>query len=601
MFVREKTSGPHSYLQIVENRREGGKTRQRVVASLGRAEALVASGALDRLIRSACRFSEKVVALAEDGGRAGETAAEVRSIGPGLVFERLWRTTGCHEVVRAALAGRRFRFDVERAVFLTVLHRVFHTESGSDRDAGSWQRDYRIEGVDEIPLHHLYRAMAWLGEALAGEPAGEASPRFVKDLLEEDLFARRRTLFSRDALVFFDTTSVFFTGEGGAELGERGFSKDHRPECRQLVLGMVLDRDGRPVCSEVWPGNTNDVSTLSRVARRLEERFGMLRVCVVADAGMISRKVLGKLEGMGWDYILGTGLRRTAEVKDRVLADPKPFRVVAWTPRKRTRTGELREPEPKLEVKEVVVKTGQPDGSVVSNRYVVCRNPIEARREAANRAALVEKLPEMLRAQGAKSLLKNRSIARLVKARERPYVLNQQELEEAPRYDGVWVVRTNTELDPEDVALRYKQLWMVERTFRTAKSLLDTRPVFHQTDEAIRGHMFCSFLALTLQKALFERLEQAGLQESWNDVVRDLRAVTETEIEQDDKRLAVRSRLTETAAGVFRAVGVRVPPVIRQLPRRTESNGARTSGNDGPHSDPRNPPECGATDSQREP
>ena len=241
--------------------------------------------------------------------------------------------------LRAALSGRRFRFDVERAVFLTVLHRLFHTESGSDRDAGCWQRDYRIEGVGEVPLHHLYRAMAWLGEALPSAPAGEASPRCVKDLLEEQLFARRRTLFSRDALVFFDTTSVFFTGEGGEQLGARGFSKDHRPECKQLVLGMVLDRDGRPVCSEVWPGNTNDVSTLARVARRLEERFGMLRVCVVADAGMISRQVLRKLEAMGWEYILGAGLRRTAEVKDRVLADPEPFGWSRGRPGRRSGTG----------------------------------------------------------------------------------------------------------------------------------------------------------------------------------------------------------------------------------------------------------------------
>ena len=600
MFVREKTSGPHTYLQIVENRREGGKTRQRVVASLGRVETLLASGALDRLIRSACRFSEKVVALAEDRGRSGEAVAESRSIGPGLVFERLWRTTGCHEVLRAALAGRRFRFDVERAVFLTVLHRLFHTESGSDRDAGSWQRDYGIEGVDEVGLHHLYRAMAWLGEALPGQPEGEASPRCVKDLLEEQLFARRRTLFSRDALVFFDTTSVFFTGEGGSRLGERGFSKDHRPECRQLVLGMVLDRDGRPVCSEVWPGNTSDVSTLARVARRLEERFGMLRVCVVADAGMISRKVVGKLEAMGWDYILGTGLRRTAEVKNRVLADPEPFEVVAWTPRRQKRNGEVREPEPKLEVKEVVVKTTRPDGSILSNRYVVCRNPIQARREAASRADLVQKLPGMLRDQGAKTLLKNRAVARLLKARKGAYVLNREELGEAPKYDGIWVLRTNTELDVKDVALRYKQLWMVERTFRTAKSLLDTRPVFHQTDAAIRGHMFCSFLALTLHQALLERLEQAELRESWNDIVRDLRAVTETEIEQDHKRLAVRSRITETAAGVFRAVGLRIPPVIRQLPRRTDPNGTHASGNDAPAT-PRNPPKCGATDSRHKP
>ena len=600
MFVREKTSGQYTYLQIVENRREGAKTRQRVVASLGRAQTVVASGALDRLIHSACRFSEKVVALAEEHGRGGEAGAEVRSIGPGLVFERLWRSTGCHEVVRAALAGRRFRFDVERAVFLTVLHRLFHTESGSDRDAGCWQRGYRVEGVEEIPLHHLYRAMAWLGEPLRGEPAGEASPRCVKDLLEEQLFARRRTLFSRDALVFFDTTSIFFTGEGGAELGERGFSKDHRPECKQLVLGMVLDREGRPVCSEVWPGNTSDVSTLARVARRLEERFGMLRVCVVADAGMISRKVVGKLEGMGWDYILGAGLRRTAEVKNRVLSDPNPFEVVAWTPRRKKRNGEVKEPEPKLEAKEVVVETPQPDGSIVSNRYVVCRNPIEARREAATRAALVKNLPGMLRAQGAKSLLKNRAIARLLKAQKSAYVLDREKLAEAPKYDGVWVLRTNTALDPKDVALRYKQLWMVERTFRTAKSLLDTRPVFHQTDAAIRGHMFCSFLALTLQKALLERLEQARLPASWNDVVRDLRAVTDTEIEQDHKRLAVRSRMTETATGVFRALGLRIPPVIRQLPRRTQPNTTHASGTDAP-TDPQDPPKCGATDSRREP
>ena len=349
MFVREKTSGKHTYLQIVENRRERGKTRQRVVASLGRAETVVASGALDRLLRSACRFSEKVIALAENIGRSGEGGAQGRIIEPALVFDRLWRATGCQEVLRTALTGRRFTFDIERAVFLTVLHRIFHSESGSDFDACSWQRDHRIEGVSEIPLHHLYRAMAWLGETLPGQPPDAKTPRCVKDRLEERLFARRRTLFSQDALVFFDTSSVFFTGEGGATLGAHGKSKDRRPDCKQLVLGMVLDRDGWPVCSEVWAGDTADVTTLARVAQRLRERFGMLRVCVVADAGMISRKVIRKLEGMGWEYILGTSLRRTVEVKNQVLEDNKPFRAVAWESGRQKQEG-----EPKLEVKEGV-------------------------------------------------------------------------------------------------------------------------------------------------------------------------------------------------------------------------------------------------------
>ena len=144
----------------------------------------------------------------------------------------------------------------------------------------------------------------------------------------------------------------------------------------------------------------------------------------------------------------------------------------------------------------------------------------------------------------------------------------------------MWVLRVargltslsgRIELDPKDVAQRYKQLWMVERTFRTAKSILNTRPVFHQTAAAIRGHMFCSFLALTLQKALFDHLDQAEVSASWYDIKQDLRAVRETEIEQDHKRFAVRDSMSGLAVSVFRAVGLRVPPVIQHLPASTES------------------------------
>ena len=265
--------------------------------------------------------------------------------------------------------------------------------------------------------------------------------------------------------------------------------------------------------------------------------------------------------------------------------------MVAWTPREKKRNGEVKEPEPKLEVKEVLVKTNQPDGSVAPTAMwsAATRSRPAGRPPPAPPSS---RLPGMLRDQAQEPVRGPPS-----QGPEGSLVLNR---EERRGYDGIWVVRTNTELDPKDVALRYKQLWMVERTFRTAKSLLDTRPVFHQTDDAIRGHMFCSFLALTLQKALFERLEQAELQESWNDIVRDLRAVTETQIEQDHKRLAVRSRITERAAGVFRAVGLRIPPVIRQLPRRTQPAVTHASGNDAPAA-PRTPPKCGATDSRHKP
>jgi transposase len=175
----------------------------------------------------------------------------VRRIGPGLVFVRLWTETGCRSVIAELAGERRYGFDLERAVFLTVLHRLMG--GGSDRAAERWREDYRITGTDELELHQLYRAMAWLGEALP-EPEQDSAtpfaPRCIKDLIEERLFQHRRDLFSCLDLVFMDTTSLAFEGQGGQTLGRHGYSKDHRPDLRQMILA---------VCS---------MATVARSARR---------------------------------------------------------------------------------------------------------------------------------------------------------------------------------------------------------------------------------------------------------------------------------------------------------------------------------------------
>ena len=154
MFCRAKVSGPNTYIQIVENHRDGKKVRQRVIATLGRLDHLQETGALDRLVQSACRFSEQIMVLAaQPGSDDGEDGAEVRHIGPALVFEELWRSSGCQRIVHALLAGRRFQFDVERAIFASVLHRIMI--SGSDRAACGWMRDQVIDGTAELELQHL--------------------------------------------------------------------------------------------------------------------------------------------------------------------------------------------------------------------------------------------------------------------------------------------------------------------------------------------------------------------------------------------------------------------------------------------------------------
>ena len=169
-----------------------------------------------------------------------------RHIGPALLFERLWQETGCQAVIDGLLAGRKFEFPLERAIFLTVLHRLF--APGSDRAADQWRQDYEINGCESLQLHHLYRAMAWLGEVLPDDQQGGRTPfasRCLKDLVEEGLFRQRQDLFTGLDRVFFYTTSIYFEGEGGESLGEHGHSKDHRPDLKQLVVGAVLDKEGR--------------------------------------------------------------------------------------------------------------------------------------------------------------------------------------------------------------------------------------------------------------------------------------------------------------------------------------------------------------------
>ena len=549
MFFRIKKSGPRTYLQIVENRWEGGGARQRVMATLGRLEELKVSGELDNLLRSGARFSESVMVLGAHSKGAAPALAS-RRMGPSLVFERLWAESGCRAVIEGLLAERKFEFPVERAIFLTVLHRLF--DPGSDRAAEKWRGEYAIAGAEGLELHHLYRAMAWLGGELSEEEqAGRTpfAPRCTKDLIEEYLFARRRDLFSTLELVFFDTTSIYFEGRGGETIGRRGHSKDHRPDCPQMVVGAVLDGEGRPVCCELWPGNTADVRTLLPVVVRLRKRFAIGQVCIVADRGMISQETIERLEkASGLRYILGVRMRNQKEVREEVLARAGRYQVVH--PK-----GQHSEAPSPLTVKEVQLQ---------GRRYVVCVNEDQAKKDVADRDAIVAGLREQLK-RGDKSLVGNQGYRKYLKTQGSRFVVDEEKTQAEARFDGKWVLRTNTELPTAEVALKYKQLWMVEQLFRTTKSLLATRPIFHKRDETIRGHVFCSFLALILRKELQERLQRKGHELEWADVVSDLDALQEFDVQYQHKHFLLRSEVKGTCGKVMQAMGVALPPTVRQL------------------------------------
>jgi transposase len=546
MFARVKKSGNYQYLQIVENHKEKGKVKQQVIATIGRMDQLQEKHRVETLIRSLSRFSEQALLILS--GKS-EVSADARKIGPPLIFERLWQQTGIKAALHSLLTERKFEFDIERAVFITVLHRLM--VSGSDRSCSRWQRDYILEGAQELSLHHLYRAMSFLGEELENQKgATPFSPRCNKDLIEEHIFRHRRDLFTKLDLVFFDTTSIYFEGGGGETIGQRGFSKDHRPDLMQMVVGAVIDDKGQPICCEMWPGNTTDVKTLLPIVEKLQKRFNIGRVCIVADRGMISAETVRELENPDNTiaYILGTRMRRVKEIRDIVLSHPGRYKEV------RAESADSKDPEP-LKVKQL-----QHNG----HRFIICCNPRQARKEARDRELILAALEEQIK-KGAKSLVGNKGYRKYLKIAKGSVSVDEDKVRYESRFDGKWVLVTNTEMSAEKVALNYKELWQVEKVFRDVKSLLNTRPIFHQRDRTIRGHVFCSFLALVLRKELERHLNLAGHAFEWADIKQDLKALQQVTIEEGGMRMAIRSKCEGVCGKVFQAVGVAMPPTIREL------------------------------------
>jgi transposase len=273
-------------------------------------------------------------------------------------------------------------------------------------------------------------------------------------------------------------------------------------------------------------------------------------MCIVADRGMISAETIAALESkeLDCDYILGARTRRVKEVREIVLADRRPFQEV--TPERQT----AKDPSP-LKVKEVCRE---------GRRYIVCLNEEQRRKDAADRKAIVSHLRQQLK-QGDKQLVGNKGYRKYLKTGPGSgFTIDEAKVQDEARYDGIWVLRTNLTDEAKAIALTYKELWLVEDLFRTMKSILETRPIYHKCDETIRGHVFCSFLALLLRRALEQRLAQKGESWEWAEILRGLDNLQEVEAMFQGKCFVLRSQVLGQAHKAFMAAGVALPPTLRE-------------------------------------
>lgn len=518
--ARNRDGSTRLYVQLVRSYRKDGKVHQELVCSIGRLDIMKEDGSLDSLIASLTRHSERCWVDVEAEG----ITPWDKVYGPTLVFRRLWEELGLDKELTSVQAHTWVQFPVEEAVFAMVLHRLL--DPGSKRATHQWlETVYRPE-FETLELQHLYRALDYLVRG--------------KEEIEEALFARNRDLFSISVdLVLFDTTLVHFEGQGPWRLATMARPGNY-PDCVKVLVGLVMTADGFPVAHHVFPGKTADIDAFQKALADLRRRFPLRRAIIIADRGAVSEKLIEALEGQRVSYILGMRLRKNKEVCKVVLG----------------RAGRYREVADNLETKEVWVG---------ERRYVVCHNPEGEERDRKRREEIVARTRKELEKKGPQSFIMPRGLKRYVKVVGGELLLKEDVVREESRYDGKWVLRTNTELPAEEIAQAYKGLWRIERAFREVKSGLEVQPVFVYTEDHVRGHIMVCFLALVMEASFQRRLKDLGSSASYHEVLADLEQLRASRFEAKGKAWLRRNELPGRSHEAFQAVGLKPPPRIQPL------------------------------------
>ena len=553
MTKRRNADGTEArYYQLAENHRdpERGCAVAKVIYNFGRAEELDVEQ-LRRLAASILRVVPDETAPSSDPTAAGAGDLRIRDSWPygGIhVLEHLWKELDIAAVLKSCVTARATKQPFERALFAMVANRALSPYS----KLYCWEQWLREEvflpSSRGLGLQHLYRAMDFLEEH--------------KVEIEQGVYFKVADLMNADVdLIFYDTTSLHFEIDDEDERVQtkdgrryppprkRGYSKNGREDAPQIVVGLAVTRDGLPVRSWVFAGNTSDVTTVEKVKEDL--RGWKLGRCIfVGDAGMTSEDNRRTLALGGGKYILGAKMRAGDEVTTEVLA----------------RQGRYHEVRDNLRVKEVIVGDGER-----RRRYVVCHNPDEAARQQAHRDKLVAQLEAEIATMKTDSRGHSKRIcALLTSSRYGRYLretsggklrIDRTAVAEAARYDGKWVITSNDDtLTVEDLALGYKQLLRVEQCWRQLKSGLRMRPVFHWRPWRIQAHVTISVLAL-----LLERVAEIRAGDTWRNLVAQLDTIKVVEYDRGETRVQQTSELRKGTEALLVKLGVPLPPRLHAI------------------------------------
>jgi transposase len=548
MYVRtisrkNKDGSTVTYVQLAHNVRDpqSGQSKANVLHTFGRSDDLDVA-AIKRLTRSLCRFLSPEDAVQTRAISEGEnvplTFLKSVPLGGAYLLRSLWETLGLHAVLKDCLKERSFTSPVEWAAFAMTANRALAPDS--KRGVEEWVReDVALGNPEPIDLQHLYRAMDVLLE--------------YREIIHKEVYWSVADLLNLEVdLIFFDTTSTYFERDEEDEEGLRqyGHSKDHRSDLPQIVIGLAVTKEGIPVKCWTLPGNTSDMATVETVKNDLLG-WKLSRCVWVMDRGMNSEENRLVLQKAGGQYIIGEKLRDNQEVHKEVLA-------------KRGRYLKIRE---NLEIKEVIIGGGEK-----RRRFILVHNPEEAKKDKATREKILARIGKTLKDLGDQkgkahkksvcSLMAHRTMGRYLRQlKDGSIKIDRGKIREEAHLDGKYIISTSDDtLTPEDIALGYKQLLEVERAFRTLKTTLDLRPVYHRKDERIEAHVFLCFLALMLV-----RIAERKTNLTWDKIRTQMERLHRIEFFSNDGRVLQTTEPTKEQLNIFKLLKISPPKRMQDI------------------------------------
>ena len=546
MFTRtvkiNRKGKTYKYLRLIENSWKKGKTVQRVVANFGNVETLDVKK-IDSAIASLLRYSSGYF---KDIRKL--KTLNIRYLGEILAGEKIWKELEMNDILRRYLNHTRLSGSATLLIKTMILSRL--VETMSKLALAGWYQQMalpELEGKSFEP-QHFYRAM------------DELIPH--KDRIEIALHEREKDLFSMNLnLVFYDLTSSYFEGES-CPLGKHGYSRDHRRDREQVVIGLLVTDEGMPIAHQVYPGNTKDSSTLTDQIHRLKKTFGIKQCVLVVDRGMVTKDNLTELVSEGYQYIVALRKRK------REL-----FQPVLQAGRGRLQPVEGQ--KNLLGFETTLTEFG-------CDRVIFYYNSEKAEVEARHRKERLDKAKTRFKEiqalflsgkrkdkekllQQAARYLERKKLASFFQLQTDEnkginFTLKQEKVEFEAELDGLFVLRTNRDdLSIAELVSAYKTLARAESAFKELKDFIDLRPIYHWTEERVKAHIFICVLAYLVEICIEIKLKRAGLEMTARKALDHLSEIKLVNQEIDGMKICTYSQPSPESRKIIKALGLKLP------------------------------------------